>query len=54
MLDVVPEVLPNLLLRRTRYVNKIATDLNMRAVDDGDIGSDFSDERNETWHLRII
>jgi hypothetical protein len=54
MLDVVPEVLPHFLLRRARLVDEIATDLDVRSVDDGDVGANFLDEGNETRHLRIV
>lgn len=54
MLDVVPQVLPNLLLRRPSDVNEIATDLNVRPVDDGDVRADFLDQGYKAWHLRVI
>ena len=53
-LDVVPQVLPDLLLRGTRDVHKITPDLNVRAVDDGELRPDFLDERDEARHLRVV
>jgi hypothetical protein len=53
-LDVVPKVVPDFLLRGTFHVHKIATDLDVRSVDDGKLGPDFFDKRNETGHLGVI
>ena len=53
-LDVLPQVLPDSLLRGTFLLNKIAADLDVRAVDDGKLGSDFLDKWNETGHLRVV
>ena len=53
-LDVVPQVLPDLLLRGTRDVHEITPDLNVRAVDDGELRPDFLDERDEARHLRVV
>ncbi len=46
VLNVVPEVLPDLLLRRAFDVNKIAADLDVRAVDDRQVRPDLLDQRN--------
>ena len=53
-LNVLPQVLPDSFLRGTLLLNKITTDLDVRAVDDRKLGSNFLDERNETGHLRVI
>jgi len=47
-------VLPNLLLRRARDMNKVATNFDVRAIDNREIRSDPLDEWNQTRHLRII
>ena len=54
VLDVVPQVLPDLLLRRALDVDQSAANLNVRAVDDGKVGADLLDERNQTGHLGVI
>jgi hypothetical protein len=53
-LDVVPQVLPDFLLRRALDVYEIATDLNVRTVDDWELRADFLDQGDQTWHLRIV
>ena len=53
-LDVLPEVLPYSLLRGTFLLNEITADLDVRAVDNGQLGSDFLDKGDETGHLRVI
>ena len=53
-LDVIPQVLPHFLLRRTSNMHEIATNLNVRAVDDRQVGADLLDQRDEAWHLRVI
>lgn len=35
-------------------MDKVAADLDVRAVDDGKVGSNFLDEGNQARHLRII
>lgn len=54
MLDVVPEVLPNLVLRRTLHTDQVATDLDMRTVDDRHVRANTSDQRDQARHLRVI
>lgn len=54
VLNVVPEVLPDFLLRGTRIVNKVAADLNVGSVDDGKLRANLLDERDEARHLGII
>ena len=54
MLDVVPQVLPDLLLGRASNVYEVRTNLNMRTIDDGQFRSDFLDQGNETRQLRVI
>jgi hypothetical protein len=53
-LDIIPEILPNLFLRRARHVNQIATDLNVRTIDDRQFGPELFYQGNETGHLRIV
>ena len=53
-LNVLPQVLPDFLLRGTFLLDKIAADLDVRAVDNGKLGSNFLDEGNKTGHLRVI
>ena len=35
-------------------MDEVAADLNMRAVDDGQVRADFLDQGDETRHLRVI
>jgi hypothetical protein len=53
-LDPVPQVLPDLTLRRASNVNEITADFYVRAIDNGDLRTSFADERDEARHLRII
>jgi hypothetical protein len=53
-LDVVPQILPDFFLGRTFDVNKIASDLDMGAIHNWQIGPELLDEWYEPWHLRII
>lgn len=53
-LNILPQVLPNTFLRGTFLLNEIAADLDVRAVDNGKLGSNFLDEGNETGHLWVI
>jgi hypothetical protein len=53
-LDVIPEIFPNLLLGRSWDVDKITADFDVRAVDNGKVGPNLLDKRNETGHLGII
>lgn len=54
VLDVVPEVFPDFLLRRALLVDEVAADLDVGAVDDGEVWAGFLDQRNQAWHLGII
>lgn len=45
-LDSVPKILPDLRLRRPLLVNKIRANLNVRPIDNGQIGPGTFDERN--------
>lgn len=54
VLDVVPEVLPNLLLRRARDVDQVTSDLDVRTVDDRQVGAHALDQGDESRHLRVI
>ena len=53
-MNVVPQVLPNLLLGRARVVNEVAANFDVGAIDDGEPRADFLDQGNETRHLRVI
>lgn len=53
-LDVVPEVLPHLFLGRSGHVDEVAADLDVRAVDDRQLGADFLDQRDQPGHLGIV
>lgn len=53
-LDVVPEVLPDVVLRGAGDGDEVAPDLDVGAVEDGAVGRGFFDEGDEAWHLRII
>ena len=52
--DVIPEILPDFLLRRTLLMNEVATDLDVGTVDDGEVGAGLLDQRDQAWHLGII
>ena len=52
--DVIPEVFPDFLLRRTLLMNEVATDLDMGTVDDGEVWAGLLDQRDQAWHLGII
>ena len=54
MLDVVPKVFPNFLLRRALLVNEVTTDLDVGTVDDGEVWASLLDQRDQAWHLGII
>lgn len=54
MLNVVPEILPDLLLGRSWNVDQVASNLDMRSVDDWQVRAILLDEWDETWHLRIV
>ena len=54
MLDVVPEVLPDFLLRRPFLVDEITADLDMRTVDDREVWAGLFDQRDQARHLGII
>lgn len=53
-LDIVPEIFPNLLLGRSSDVNKITPYFDVGTIDNRELRPHFFDERNQTWHLRII
>lgn len=54
MLDVVPEVLPHLLLRRATLTDEVAPDLDVGAVNNGQVRAHAPDERDESRHLGVI
>ena len=54
MLDVIPKVFPYSLLRRTLLVDEVTADLDVRAVDDGEVWAGLLDKRDQSWHLGII
>jgi hypothetical protein len=53
-LYIIPQILPNLLLRRPRNVDEITSNFDMGPVDDWKFWPDFLDQRDQTRHLRII
>src|SRR5271170_1796769 len=53
-LNSFPQVIPDLFLRRSLLFHKVATNLDVRTIDDWDIGPRFFDQGNETRHLRVI
>jgi hypothetical protein len=53
-LDFVPEVFPDFFLGRSRHVNEVATDLDMRTVYNRQFGPDLPDQRDEAGHLRVV
>jgi hypothetical protein len=53
-LDVVPQILPDFFLGGTFNMNKITSDLDMRAIHNWQIGPELLYEWYEPWHLRII
>jgi hypothetical protein len=54
MLNVIPEILPDLLLRRSWNVNEVTANLDVRSVDDWQVRAILLDEWDETWHLGVI
>jgi hypothetical protein len=52
--NILPKIIPHLLLRRPRDVDEVRADLDVRAIDDRHLGADFFNERNETRHLWIV
>lgn len=54
MLDVVPEILPDLLLRGALLMDKVATDLDVGTIDDGKIWAGLFNQRNQARHLGVI
>lgn len=54
VLDVIPQVVPNVFLRTARLGNEITADLDVRAIDDRAIRCRFLDERDQARHLRVI
>lgn len=53
-LDVLPQVLPDFLLRGSFLVDEITADLDVRAIDDGELGANFLNEGDQTRHLRVV
>lgn len=53
-LDGVPEEVPDVGLGRALCSSKIASDLDVRSVENGSVGGELLDEGNEARHLRII
>lgn len=54
VLNVVPEIIPDLLLGRALDVDKVTSDLDVRAIDDRELRPNFLDERNEARHLWVV
>jgi hypothetical protein len=54
LFDVAPEVVPDIILRRTLFSNKITSDLDVGSVENRAVGSEPLDHGNKTRHLRII
>jgi hypothetical protein len=52
--DPLPEEFPDLFLRTSRLRNQIAPNFNMRTIYDFDLGPMCSDQRDKTWHLRVV
>ena len=52
--DVIPEIVPDFLLRGTLLVDEIATDLDVGTIDDGELWTGLLDQGDQTWHLGII
>jgi hypothetical protein len=53
-LDIIPQIFPDFLLRRSLDVYKVTSDLDMRAIYNRQVGSEFLYKRYEPLHLRII
>ena len=53
-LDSLPQVLPDFFLRGTGAFDKVAADLNVGAVDDGNTRTILFDQGDESRHLRIV
>jgi hypothetical protein len=53
-LNSFPQESPDLFLRATRYSGQVASNFDMRAVDDLDIRASLFNQRNEARHLWII
>lgn len=54
MLDIVPEKLPHILLRRSSLGDEITSYLDMRSVQYGSVGGHLLYERYKTRHLRVV
>lgn len=54
VLDIPPQVIPDILLRATGLGHQVTANLDVRSVDDGAIGADILDEWNKARHLRVV
>lgn len=54
LFDVAPEVVPDIILRRTFFSNEITSNLDVGSVENWAIGSEPLDHGNKARHLRVI
>lgn len=54
VLDPAPQIVPDLGLRRAGNVNEVTADFDVGSIEDGDAWADFSNEGDQTRHLRVI
>lgn len=53
-LDVAPEKIPNVSLRRALLGHEVFPNLNVRAIQHGSRGFPLLAQRNQAWHLRVV
>ena len=53
-LDIAPEEVPDVGLRRARLGNEIASDLDVRSVEHWSVRRDHLDQRDQARHLRVV
>lgn len=54
ILDVAPEKLPDIVLGGPFLRHEVGPDLNVRAIENWAVRSNFLDQGNETRHLRVV
>lgn len=54
LLNVLPQVFPDILLGAAGLGHQVTADLNVRAVHNWAVGGHFLDQGDETGHLRVI
>lgn len=54
LLDLAPQMIPDILLRSSLLVRQVASDLDVGSVQNWSIWSYQLDERDQTRHLRVV